>query len=617
MINQPVNAFTSINYTIASQGMSSIDHRTVYHPATAQLISVSESSTLGSIHITVTSNAGVKNAEVDYDGGWYHNYGILTVACIYYDATQVLINVVALGPSSAPAVYVQSYWFRYNVVTYNVGTLYYKNNVSPSYLRKIGYSVNVKDTGIVKQGSVNTFFFAWFDYSTYSTDNIFVATWFDADTNIVDSNSDYTMAGDDANISMSDAFYLDGDRFFYSYNWGASAYMDLSFYIFDISAETNLALCNGVNSGRIGNDERLKYYGGGVVWNGTLAYVYSAWSFPIVSGTTVIRVVYDRQIYNNTISSATLIAHKEHSITINTNYSSKTWTIGYLQNDLENFYLWYPEYIGGNLIEDYMNLKLSDFNDYTTSSFTTISYQSDVINTVGLGIPMHLETDNVYYKPSSPFVAMETYAGTLLYVYYSVSPTADSFAYTLTVSPADSPLDKDKTYSFTYLFTNNGAGATNCIVLYYIDNSTSAIFTKVADSNGRIIISFSFGTEGVHSIGFKVYKNMVDTSIKLQDVDSYVVHYVEPTGEDITPYILTNLIGIMTTFLPACLCIMVPAMAGAKSAGLSGFIGGSILGVALAIMTGIVPQYFLYIMILVAAISFVMVIRTGNRGVAQ
>jgi hypothetical protein len=340
----------------------------------------------------------------------------------------------------------------------------------------------------------------------------------------------------------------------------------------------------------------------------------------LVGGTTIgYKWVQHRLVFNTTISAATLL-DCDRLVTSGSlgTFAVEPWVVGY-KVDYDEFYFWMDnrEYSASPPVTvsmpDRIKIELTgDWFDYSTPPTIDITITDMILDLL----------------PTSDSEAITIYGGSMfnaymvmgfatdIRIYYGMS-VVDDFTYSLVITPNETPKFTQKTYVFSFTFLNNGVPASNCIVLFYVDGSNSTTVTKVASSAGVVTLPIQFNSEGTHTIMFEVYKNMFDTEMKLTDTLSYLFYSQEIPDEEVTPFLIGNLTGILITFLPACLCIMVPAIAGAKAAGLSGFLAGTVVGDLIAVGVGVMPTYTIYLMILIASITFIMVMRSGNRSASQ
>lgn len=333
-------------------------------------------------------------------------------------------------------------------------------------------------------------------------------------------------------------------------------------------------------------------------------------------------VIYFRQSFNNSFTTGNLILNSIKTVAnsprqFNPSYNNM-WAIGSMkQNSLTEMYVWYEYYDYYEYPYAYYSLHKSTFflGNNTESAFydlTSDLYFDEDIEDTETDLEILGYNDLVYKEESSTFqVTIEKHFDGSQWVYYGQAPLMDYFTMTKSYSPIDVPLVQNKQYTFTYTFKNNGVAYSGGIVLIYVDDSL--ITSKITDSNGKAIVTMSFASIGYHTINIEFYKHAGTVNPTIEDETSYLVVSAEPTETPDYDVIGDTIMNVMFNNLPVYIVVLLPAYSGGKRYGLVGWLGGFVLGIAMAVQATLLPVHFAYLLALVIIMGFVFVIRGGGN----
>jgi hypothetical protein len=203
------------------------------------------------------------------------------------------------------------------------------------------------------------------------------------------------------------------------------------------------------------------------------------------------------------------------------------------------------------------------------------------------------------------------------WLYYGGEPTIVNYDITMSYSPSDSPLLVDKQYTFTVTTFVNDVGTSKLIYIYIDDLQQKVGWTA---SNGVLGFYFSSGVSGARTIGIKIVNDY--GVIQYEEDFNYVWIRGDISDEPTSDVIIPRTTSYLVAMLPTFIMIIMPTFAfGLVGSEISGTIGGSIgfllggiLGVGISVMSGFLPTWMTYLLILAVVSACVLILRGGFGG---
>lgn len=362
-------------------------------------------------------------------------------------------------------------------------------------------------------------------------------------------------------------------------------------------------------------------------------YIYYSSGDSLGAGNPDIDIKYFRQVYNNTIESATLLYNSITSLSVSPSAyatdSNPIWSVTIpKQNSHTEFYLYYPNFYGFDGSDRVYNTykMIIELGNNTESAFydttTTLSVDSFDVD-YELPITYFNYDDLVYREISSNFeFCCHTIDGKTSYIFYGMPSSSDFFSAEVSYLPNESPLYTHKTYTWSVIIYNNGAYYSNALVLFYVDDTL--VSSKVTNVVGLVTQSLSFSSIGQHNLTINIFKyNHYDEAV-LNDVSllTLISSSATPTPPESVDYteVQNSIINVAVDMLPLMITLFAPAFTGAGVAGIIGFIAGMDIGVVIAVKSSLLPQYYIYFALLITVLAVVYGIRNvggNNSGVMR
>jgi len=423
----------------------------------------------------------------------------------------------------------------------------------------------------------------------------------------------------------------------------AGDYSTAQYYILDLSTDTFTVLATGGTSGVLpdANDHlktqpysnMINYAGGGIYASGTYQYLWHSWvySYNTTTGIRYVKTALWIGEFNNTISSGTLTnqitkIYEDYDKSLTT-CATPGLGFGYSFNAQGSatitVYMYYQDLrskspLPGLTYISKATLSDTDITDMSSNwDSTQITLRQDNID-FSLLTPVSTNTnmmkDHIHGKTYVENINTNT-------GYLILGEPIQVITYTVTTSylPVDNPLLTLKPYSFTFTIYANG-------VLDNL-NDTYKIFVDGQQAGQGIIPQTGIVTINniqslvatTHTIYISIYHNGYFEYSSTQTNYVFVASgsgNTIPEGTDLG----TGYYTLLTVWVPIFLVVMVPsfclALVGAKFGTLGMMVGllfGAFVGILGGVLTNILPQYALYLYILVMAVCFA-ILAKGNGG---
>lgn len=337
------------------------------------------------------------------------------------------------------------------------------------------------------------------------------------------------------------------------------------------------------------------------------------------------RIIQHRLVYNTTVQASNLTAQNTRQFLNNPTVTdvfvlSEVWALGYIEDinsSIFNYY--YPiQTYDWDLLEWVaeiweVQVTIPDWFNYGIQS-TSLEYNR--VSDEEIYMYPWASGDNGVYDAlwrefGKTFQSSEQYGNTDVRIWYGVAPLSATYDITWTITPDETPKIILTNYRVTFTSLMNDIGtALNYIV--YLDGSN--VGAGVTDGNGAETKIFNIGEEGTHTITVELYRSSMGVTTLLYTEtysDIWTVTGSEsdlPTPEVIIPVTVAGI----TVLLPIFFIVLVPTFALGEMAGKIGILAGLVIGVTVGAMSGLLPMYTVFLMILVIVLAFVFLIRGGR-----
>jgi hypothetical protein len=436
-----------------------------------------------------------------------------------------------------------------------------------------------------------------------------------AETNIL------AVSFDPANFVYPIYWFQDSDDSSICWATYSTSTTDMSYYKIDLAGKTSTLIAGMWNPVyQIDHEmaENSHFITGYTATNGTRLYLTFIWSQSTLdAGVPVWRVMQDKMSFDTSITSGNFDSHlwSVHEVTSGS-YTSVTrpyWMIGYAENTT-SVWLYYPSNtVGGNVLSTRHHITYSSILEDDSVSYVSVYPTTDPI-------PEH--SDKGY---SNSFDFLISYGigttATQIKVYYGLSAFLSIYTATVSCLPNDVPnLSQNKQYTFTVTVYKNGV-VTQGLNVRFLSNAIEQTPTfKTTNVNGQVVYLVLFTQANVYDFDWEVYDpySIYPTYLRYTLSGTYIVAYVggTPSGDDPTDVIAsvtTNSAYLMGTFIPAFIVVVGPAILFIPFGG-AGMVLGLGVGAIIGLVTGLLPFYIIFILLLLVSIGLIMVFRTGISG---
>lgn len=625
-----VNAFdgsVDIGYTnyesLIGNMYSPVDSLYAVHSATDQIVYASTvGGTYGDrLRIHIVGSDGSINADfdLDYSGDAYQT--VSGIGVFDMDDDYVLVHYQTVYVSSYDGLYSRVLKINMNSLAYTVYTSAYY-----SYRSNSGDHFNHGSicSEVMTYDSTNNayyFYLSTIISTSGTTSNMLYVIEYDDDTNsVVVGDADGRGNNVVADLGTPYPVQLSDD------DYGIFSFEDSThsvvFLTYDGSTDTityQMAFATSALWEGSSNNRKMDYIDGGIeyeiVGSDIHYYVYLVYTVGdnLGSYSPWLDIRYLRLKFNNTLTSGDLLSQSVKTI----GYapysdpldSGDPWSIGLLDVDLEELTIWYNKYypLGSPYQSELGKLtcELSNFTDMTTATFSVLSdvsdYDTDIYPTDS-DYPTARDLTGGYQVTLIP-------SSESILIYYGGEYVTDDFTFDTGYVPVDVPLIQNTNYYFYADVDNYGTGYEGAIVLFYVDGTL--LSSKLTNTAGECEFTVRFTSVGNHTVTIEIYK---DISTMIYDITTayIVVSQPETTEEEETAIFGDSLFEVATNIIPLAICILLPAHYGGQRGGLMGYGLGGIVGVAIAVGSGYLPIYYVYLIALIIVMGFIFVIRSGG-----
>lgn len=406
-----------------------------------------------------------------------------------------------------------------------------------------------------------------------------------------------------------------------AYDYIATA--TLSYYTINLSAKTSTLIAGvwdtayAITTTQAINSHYIK---GGLVANGTDNYLYFSWvASTLVGGVPTWNYCNDRMKFNGTVDTAHLVGHMNyvHSITSGsyTGVTDEYWFIGYEVNK-SSVYIYFPSNTAGGIV--YATRHIMTATDWFNYAGYGWSYDSQYPTTDNIPVQVDKEYP-LQFGFTSQFALGAS--ATKIKLYFGLSTAIATYTATVSYTPLDTPnLDQNKQYTFTVTAYKNSI-ATQYLNIRFLSNAVEQLPTfKATNANGQVTYLVTFTQANIYDLDWEVYDpySIYPTTLQYTLSETYIVSYVPgtPTGGDPTDIVQESIISqnaLVSTFVPAFAIVVGPAVLFLPFGG-AGLVIGLGVGALMGVVTGILPFYVIFILILLVAVAIVMTFRSGISG---
>jgi len=384
------------------------------------------------------------------------------------------------------------------------------------------------------------------------------------------------------------------------------------YYIADLSALTLTYLSTQQNNARYYGNSRLWNLGEGIYQDNETGYywLYFTWVYSYQSGSYYgAKFVQQRMVFNASgIAPVNLIAQNERVLTISPNWTE--WaTINWMQGQMiskSDIYIYFPNKAG--FVPLYVQKDIISIPSWTDYSATTVNINPNVQITEAISFadpPYFLSQSCRTIRQLDKMWSACEYS-TNTYIYYPVTPVVENWDITLTWIPDDEVLKTEDWYKYT-LTTFVNTMATKTYVIVRIDGLP--MVQQNTDSSGVLTFTGSQSVEGIHQWNISIYVSGV---YKYNEVFNLQYSKTGVTGQPTTGILIPQTTSLIMSFIPIFCIIGFPSLIFGSMLGMVGFIFGGCMGTVVCSLTGIIPSYFMYLMILIIAMGIIYMFRKGD-----
>jgi len=352
---------------------------------------------------------------------------------------------------------------------------------------------------------------------------------------------------------------------------------------------------------------------GDIETHGTDLYLYFSYVMSTTSGSLqIIRVKQVRYIFDTTIAEANLSStdNIKYLTTLNLNsLGSPVWVVG-TSPSKSLLYIWFADLIGG--VTELYRIRSELVGDWFS---TSINFTNQVTEPATESVPL---IDPTTYPLSIDFSTGwgmgRDLTNTIVY-YNLVTLGAGTYTVTANLTPVDNPYETNKAYTLA-VQGYQGGGARGGLAFWLTVNTQPPALYGMSGTGYRAL-TLTFTQAGNATI----LVQLVDARINTNSVVASVSHsYNVVTGTGGTnpsnpsnttiPFLSGTGVTMLVNFLPTFIVVVGPAIMFIPFGG-AGMVVGLGVGVLLGTLSGIIPFYVTFILLLLIAIGLVMVFRSG------
>lgn len=523
-----------------------------------------------------------------------------------YDETYALLGISTIDKRAGGDFYIEAVWVKLNLVTYGfnvyTGDSFVFSNAGAEFEAGISeiyeYEGDYYFIGSASMGGYSglyqsRFYISKFVFSTstvtvYTTTKTttppYITSWYGFQDTGTDDNKVYCFTGHLTDTEKP------------------------TYYLVDLDSHTFSTLASQPLSDRMAKTRYMNFLGGGKEIDGEDIWLYFTWVFPYLSANSRrYKIIQHRLVFNQTIISTELKAQSERLVLYTTGYGYET-TLSFIVGDIDDkdsLTVWLAE-MGYEYPTtfDYPNkleCSISDWFNYASGGITVDSYTDDTDN-----FPFISETDLIGRIFTSTFQANE-YDGDC-YIFYDLTPLSREYELTVLYTPSDNPLIQDKPYTFTVFTEMNGFAYDTAIVVYWDSVQIRSDLTGLpSNPTGYLDFPIQNHILGSHNITINVYDG---SELVLSESQTYLFVSTDedlPTSSDF----LSTTIGQILTALPILLLVVLPTVSLGSVLGGIGYITGLIIGVVIAVQSGYIPFWAVFLLGLSIILAFLYLTKNG------
>ena len=383
-----------------------------------------------------------------------------------------------------------------------------------------------------------------------------------------------------------------------------------------------------------------QFIAGGTYTNGTDEYLYFSWVGSYTSFFLTLTHTYyinDRMKFNGSITTAhfqTHMGYVDDLTTIHANYVSSTFIYGY-EADKSTAVIYFPQDTSGAYGE-ITKIVYSAYNWFESS----YSWTKKTTNPAADNVPTQLAAYMDYpinYKFLSTWGLGFTDGGASIIVFYGLTAQLVDYDVTVSYLPYDSPsLSTGKTYVFTLTATSNTVGVAGFSFKFLVNGVQQSPAYKLTDSSGKTLYSITFQQSGYYNLTWELYDPTGIRPIHIGDpssyssagspnlvytlTQSYLVIVPPPNGggnnpdDDIPGFVITSLVGWISYMVILTMVIGPVVLLALLHLGPMSLPVGLSVGATIGIVTGYLPIYAIFILLMLIAITGVMVLKGSFSG---
>lgn len=348
----------------------------------------------------------------------------------------------------------------------------------------------------------------------------------------------------------------------------------------------------------------LRFISAGVVWNVSQSR-YLMWFSWAKSETTHsgVHIFQHRLMFNSSGIDIDYLEDQEtltDEVNPNTGFSAQETSVISGYETSKDYFTVFCE----NKYADPTDFRAYELTIFITNWATFGSASLDVVSNDWyneIPVPNH---QWILYKDSQETLSSGINpARTNVRIYFSLDVEQEGWTISWTYIPADSPLYVNTNYGFSGTTYLNNIGYPSAYLVYF-DGVLK--YSRSTDSGGDFGFTLLTDIRGIHTLNISVYYN---SEYKTSEQEDYLfIESGEAEGTQLGAVMINNILN----FLPVFLVVLVPPIALASIMGTLGFMTGLIIGGVIGTMSGVLPTYGLYLIMLVIIMAFVYSMRKGE-----
>lgn len=335
-------------------------------------------------------------------------------------------------------------------------------------------------------------------------------------------------------------------------------------------------------------------------------WLYFTWIYPTKTTYPTYLVIQHRMRFNVTITTTELEVQNRRYIQLTPSAYSGSgimWCFSYMPNaTYDEINTYYPYYEGTFPY----NVQMAEMTiEYWFSDAYSNIHLDDTTGDLEDEIPLYYEDAYISRDATSDFCLLIRDNFAEGRIYYGLDEVEMTYDITFSHVPSDDPLQTYYSYQFTMTVTGNGRAIQRYVIRYISGLSGVA---QETDVSGQVSFGYTRTVGGIVPIGLKVFE---DGSEVYEEYYNYEFESTTQETPTVETFGVTTLLGI-TSILPVLVLLFVPSgalMVMTPSGKPLMFMIGLMVGGILCVMSGLLPSYFIFFLLLGVVIMFVFMLK--------